>query len=150
MDPQKVKERMMALCSRREYCSSDIMKKVLSCLDGNVEQARDIVTDLIKDKYIDDFRFASAYARDKASIAGWGKSKIRYMLASKGVAKETIDAALIEIDMSKADERFEKLLRNKALSLKGDVNARIKLLRFSMGRGYSYDEADNMIGKILK
>ena len=97
-DPAKVLDRMMVLCSRREYCRSDIMKKVVMALDGNREEAVRLIDRLVSDKYIDDSRYASAYARDKASIAGWGPVKIRYMLLSKGISEDIISAALEDID----------------------------------------------------
>lgn len=149
MDPQKVADRMRGLCSRREYCRQDIMKKVLAALDGDADEAGRVMDRLVEEKYIDDLRYASAYARDKSSIAGWGSTKIRYMLASKGIDRETIAAALQEVDEGKASDRLEKLLAGKVRSLKDDPQRRMKLLRFALGRGYQYDEAAEVIGRLL-
>ena len=76
----KVTDRMRTLCSRREYCSADIMKKAMTALDGDRAQAEAVVAKLIDEKYIDDLRYSSAFARDKSSIAGWGETKIRYKI----------------------------------------------------------------------
>ena len=149
IDPQKVADRMRGLCSRREYCRQDIMKKVLAALDGDADEAGRVMDRLVEEKYIDDLRYASAYARDKSSIAGWGSTKIRYMLASKGIGRETIAAALQEVDEGKASDRLEKLLAGKVRSLKDDPQRRMKLLRFALGRGYQYDEAAEVIGRLL-
>lgn len=149
IDPQKVADRMRGLCSRREYCRQDIMKKVLAALDGDADEAGRVMDRLVEEKYIDDLRYASAYARDKSSIAGWGSTKIRYMLASKGIDRETIAAALQEVDEGKASDRLEKLLAGKVRSLKDDPQRRMKLLRFALGRGYQYDEAAEVIGRLL-
>lgn len=149
MDPQKVADRMRGLCSRREYCRQDIMKKVLAALDGDADEAGRVMDGLVEEKYIDDLRYASAYARDKSSIAGWGSTKIRYMLASKGIDRETIAAALQEVDEGKASDRLEKLLAGKVRSLKDDPQRRMKLLRFALGRGYQYDEAAEVIDRLL-
>jgi len=145
-----VTDRMRALCSRREYCTSDIKKKVLLTLEGNAEATAEVMQTLLDEKYIDDARYASAYARDKSGISGWGAAKIRYMLSAKGIARQVIDAALQEIDQSRADIRLEKLLENKYRSLKNDPQCRMKLLRFALGRGYSYDEASQVIGKMIE
>ena len=75
-DPQKVADRMRALCSRREYCRKDVMKKVMTALDGDVAKAEEVVAKLVEERYVDDLRYATAFARDKASIAGWGEAKI--------------------------------------------------------------------------
>lgn len=149
MDPQKVADRMRGLCSRREYCRQDIMKKVLAALDGDADEAGRIMDRLVEEKYIDDLRYASAFARDKSSIAGWGATKIRYMLAAKGIDRETIAAALQEVDEGKASDRLEKLLSAKVRSLKDDPQCRMKLLRFALGRGYQYDEAAEVIDRLL-
>ena len=149
MDPQKVADRMRGLCSRREYGRQDIMKKVLAALGGDADEAGRIMDRLVEEKYIDDLRYASAFARDKSSIAGWGATKIRYMLAAKGIDRETIAAALKEVDEGKASDRLEKLLSAKVRSLKDDPQCRMKLLRFALGRGYQYDEAAEVIGRLL-
>ena len=148
-DPLKVADRMRALCSRREYCSKDVLKKVMTALDGDAAKAEEVVGKLVEERYVDDRRYAAAFARDKASIAGWGAAKIRYMLAAKGVDREIIASALEEIDVNRADARLEKLMENKARSLKDDPQRRIKLLRFGVGRGYAYEEVSSMIDRIL-
>ena len=148
-DPLKVADRMRALCSRREYCRKDILKKVMTALDGDAAKAEEVVGKLVEERYVDDRRYAAAFARDKASIAGWGAAKIRYMLAAKGVDREIIASALEEIDVNRADARLEKLMENKARSLKDDPQRRVKLLRFGVGRGYGYDEVSSLLDRIL-
>lgn len=148
-DPQKVADRMRALCSRREYCRKDVMKKVMTALDGDVAKAEEVVAKLVEERYVDDLRYATAFARDKASIAGWGETKIRYMLSSKGIDRELIAQALDEVDDKRAETRLEKLMENKVRSLKDDPQRRLKLLRFGLGRGYSYDQVTEMIDKML-
>lgn len=149
-DPAKVADRMRTLCSRREYCSADILKKVTAALDGDEARAELIVSQLVAEKYIDDLRYASAYARDKSSIAGWGEKKIRYMLSAKGILKETISEAVEGIDEGKASGRLWKLMETKARSLKDDPQARLKMLRFGLGRGYSYEAVAEVVDKIIE
>jgi regulatory protein len=149
-DQQKVSDRMKALCSRREYCLSDIRKKVMTLLDGDESGTQAVLDQLVEQKYVDDLRYASAFARDKSSIAGWGEVKIRYMLAAKGISRDIISEALAEIDEQKACGRLEKLISNKARSLTGDPQIRMKLLRFGLGRGYSYDEVSSVVEQLLR
>ena len=147
-DPLKVADRMRALCSRREYCRKDVMKKVMTALDGDAAKAEDIVHKLMEEKYVDDRRYAAAFARDKSAIAGWGQTKIRYMLAAKGIDGDVISSAMEEIDDKRADARLVKLMENKARSLKDDPQRRIKLLRYGMGRGYRYEEVLSLIDNL--
>ena len=141
---------MRRLCSRREYCVGDIRKKLMVQLEGNAAEAAEILEHLMKEKYIDDLRYASAYARDKASISGWGATKIRYMLSAKGISSEVISQALEEIDSSKAQVRLDKLMENKFKSLKDDPQRRLKMLRFGLGRGYSYEDVASAVDALLK
>lgn len=147
---EKVLDRMRNLCSRREYCRSDIMKKVLKALDGDKAGAEKIIETLVREKYIDEIRYSSAFARDKASIAGWGETKIRYMLSAKGIPRDTIFLALEEIDEGKAAGRLEKLMENKFKSLKDDPQCRMKMLRFALGRGYGYEEVSSVLDGLMR
>lgn len=146
----KVLDRMRALCSRREYCRKDIMKKVLPAVDGDMAVAGSVIDTLVKEKYIDELRYASAFARDKSSIAGWGAVKIRYMLSAKGIPEGLIAQAMEEIDGEKAVSRLDKLMENKFRSLKDDPQCRLKMLRFGLGRGYGYDEVSSVVDRLMK
>lgn len=148
-DPQKVADRLRGLCSRREYCRSDVMKKAVAAMDGDQSEAARIVDILVEERYVDDLRYASAFARDKSSISGWGRVKISHMLSAKGISRDIIKEALEEIDEEKASSRLDKLLQSKARSLKDDPQAKLKLLRFALGRGYGYDEVKNIVDELI-
>ena len=147
MDEQakKVLSRLEAQCSRREYCSGDVLSKAVKALDGNADQAAEILDSLIKDGFVSDGRYASAYAREKAQIDGWGPIKIRHALSVKGIGREVIDAALQEVDDPAATARLERLLASKARSLEGDPQARLKLIRFALSRGYEYSQVQKLV-----
>ena len=146
----KVLDRLRNLCSRREYCRSDIMKKALTSLDGDKAAAEKIVETLVNEKFIDELRYSSAFARDKSSLAGWGETKIRYMLSSRGVPREVICQALEEIDEGKASDRLEKLMANKLKNLKDDPQCRLKMLRFALGRGYDYETVSSLLDRMMR
>lgn len=146
---KKVLSQFQRQCSRREYCPDDILRKAESRLGGDIESAREILESLQSDRYVDEFRYASAFAREKASISGWGPVKIRYALSAKKIGRETIDSALEEVDAQGADSRLESLLRNKAKSLSSDPQAKLKLLKFALSRGYEYDRVKGSVDRIL-
>ena len=146
----KVTDRMRVLCSRREYCCADILKKATEALDGDRSAAAGIVARLVEEKYLDDLRYACAFARDKSSIQGWGAVKIRFMLSSKGVSAENISRALEEIEQDRAESRLDKLIHTKARSLKDDPQIRLKILRYALGRGYSYEEVQSSMKRVFQ
>lgn len=147
---RKVADRLRRLCSRREYCSADVMKKATQALEGDARLAAEVVALLQKEGYVDDARYAEAYVRDKSSLAGWGQTKIRYMLRAKGINLDLIDSAMVLIDRGRADVKLRKLIENKYNSLKDDSQCRMKLLRYVLGRGYAYEEAKWVIDNILE
>lgn len=146
---EKITDKMRRMCSRREYCIYDIRKKLNVQLEGNSEDVQKVIDVLVKERYVDDSRYASAYARDKSSISGWGPTKIRYMLSSKGISKDIIAQAMEEIDSSRAQSRLDKLMENKFRTLKDDPQCRLKMLRFGLGRGYDYEEVASVIDKLI-
>lgn len=146
----KVLTRLQNQCAKKECCSSDVLAKALKALDGDMDAAREILASLVKDSYVDDFRYASAFARDKASLAGWGPVKIRFVLAAKKIDRDTVDRALEEVDPQKADDRLERLMAAKKKTLEGDPQIKLKLIKFALTRGYGYDKVASVTEKLLK
>ena len=149
MDAARCLNRLQKLCSKAEYCEADIYRKALKDLEGDADAARKVLEALISEKYVDNARYASAFAREKAAIQGWGPVKIRFQLKAKGVEEGTIRAALEEIDQGKQADKLNKLLQAKARSLAGDPQFRLKLLRFGLTRGYDYDAVEAEVSKII-
>ena len=147
---QKILSRLRNQCSRREYCVSDVREKALKALGGDESAVETVVESLKSDKYVDDRRYCAAYAREKASISGWGAVKIRYVLSHKGLSRADIDAGIAEIDENGASARLVKLLAAKSRALKDDPQRRLKLLRFALGRGYQYDDVTSALNHIEK
>ena len=150
MDEKKIRERLERQCARMEYCSSDIRRKALKALEGDAEAAERVLASLVENRFVDDLRYASAFAREKASLSAWGTVKIRYALAGKGIPRETVEAALGEIEQEKASARLDRLVREKYRTLREDPSCRLKLLKFVLGRGYRYDEADAAVKQIMQ
>ena len=132
-DVTKVLDNLRRQCSRREYCVSDVMKKARKALEGDEAQVREVVDKLLKDKYVDDSRYAAAYAREKSSVSGWGDVKIRYMLSSKGISGDVIPHSnIMKCDMIQsgmflhASSQFELLAERTELHIPGKT--RIKYM----------------------
>jgi len=147
MEAARCLSRLQKLCSKAEYCRADVYRKALKDLEGDAEAAGKVVEQLVADKYVDDVRYASAYAREKAGLQGWGPVKIRFQLRAKGVSDADIASALQDIEPEKAEARLEKLLAAKARALEGDPQFRLKLLKFALSRGYEYDTVEAVLKK---
>lgn len=132
---------MMALCSRREYCSKEIERK-LSLRNLSDGQRKRIIDQLQKEKFLDDGRYAEFFVNDKSRISGWGRRKIAYALSAKGISQNLIESALEGMDSESNAMTLERVLKAKSRSLKESdpVKRREKLVRFALGRGFDYAE----------
>lgn len=146
---QKILSRLQAACVRREYCLKDIRAKALKAVEGNGATADELVNSLVEDGFVDDLRYAGAFAREKASISGWGPVKISFALSAKGISREIISKALEETDEEEAAKKMESVIAAKYHTLEGDPQAKLKLLRFALSRGYSYEQVKDVVEKIL-
>lgn len=146
---EKCLSRLQKLCSKAEYCEADIYRKALKALDGDAQAAAKVLASLKGDRYVDNARYAAAFARDKANFQGWGPVKIRFQLRAKGVSEADITQALQEIEPAKAEEKMAKVLAAKAKTLQGDPQFRLKLLKFGLTRGYDYDDVEAAVSKII-
>ena len=140
--------RLQRLCSRAEYCASDMYRKALKDLEGDTEAAARVVAALKADKYVDDARYASAFAREKSSLQGWGPVKIRFQLRGKGISDDDISSGMAEIESSKADAKLRRLIEDKYKVLAGDPQCKLKLLKYVLSRGYEYDQVREIIEQL--
>ena len=147
---QKVLDRLQAQCSKREYCSSDILRKALVAFEGDRKQAERLLESLVEDRFVDDLRYASAFAREKSRLTGWGPAKITYTLVGKGIPRSVVTEALGEVDQEEADKRMRSVLEAKFKTLDGDPHVKFKLLKFGLTRGYEYDRIAPVVEEILK
>ena len=150
MEEKKVLERLQRQCARMEYCTSDIRRKALKAMEGDAEAAGRIVESLLKDRFVDDRRYAAAFAREKSALQGWGAVKIRFLLRGKGVSDEIITEALQEIDAGKAASKLDKLAADKYRLLKDDPQCKLKMLKALLSRGYGYDEVEAAVVRAIQ
>lgn len=150
MDYEKCLSRLQRLCSKAEYCRSQMYTKALRDLEGDTSAAKRVLDSLVADKYVDDARYASAFAREKASIQGWGPVKIRFQLRSKGISDADIASGMSEIEEPKAARKLESVIAAKYRSLKGDPQCRLKLLKFALSRGYEYGDVAAAVDSVMK
>jgi regulatory protein len=87
---------------------------------------------------LDDRRFATRFAEDKRDLSGWGPERIRDALASRGIASELIDAALVADGHDEQLARAEALLARRGAPPATDAE-RARALSFLTRRGYDLE-----------
>lgn len=141
---------LMRLCARGERSTGDAMRLMRTW--GVPEGERQAVVDkLVAQRFIDNSRYAELYVREKSHLSGWGARKIAMQLRMKCVEKEVIAVALATIDRDEQSDRLAEKLRRKMRTTKAqsDYEMRGKLLRYALGLGYDYDDANTALDKIM-
>lgn len=147
---KKVLSSLQAQCSKREYCSRDIRAKALKALDSDAAAAEEVVAALLGESYVDDLRYAGAFAREKARLQGWGPLKISAALSAKGIPGEIIREAIMSIEPEEAYAKMESVLKAKYRSIEGEPDAKLRLIRFALSRGYEYNRIKKVIDEICR
>lgn len=142
--------RMAGLCAGAEQCTADIRNKILK-QGFSSEEAEYMVRYLQENKYIDDSRYARAYAVDKVRFSGWGRMKVRMGLRAKGMGDSVISQALEYISQSDYDDALNRVMKAKAkgLDLK-DVKDRQKLYRHLVSRGFESNLIIDAMRQLMK
>ena len=140
MDYELALKRAAALCSSQEQCSSHIRDK-LSNWKVTSNDADKIIDLLIKEKFLDDARYATFYVRDKFRFNGWGKIKLSVMLRQKEIPKAIIVEALNQIDPELYKQKCMRLISDKSATLKetNQFKRKGKLFRYAAQRGFESD-----------
>lgn len=128
---ERARTKLMALCSRREISSGQARTKLLQWLEADSSGAEKVVDELVREKYIDDSRFARAYTRDKLRFSKWGPEKILRGLGDAGVERSIAEEA-VNSEENLSLEVLSELLSKKRKELerkaeKKDAGLRSKL-----------------------
>lgn len=127
----------MTLCSRIEYCSGDIRKK-LQQWGVSVDEENKIVGTLLKENFINDERYSKAFVRDKFWHNKWGRVKIAAHMKAKGIKGDIIRTALGEIDNEEYTGTIKNLIaaHRKSIKAKNQFDMKGKLLRYGLSKGF--------------
>lgn len=137
LTPGQAKSKAEAYCAYQERAQQEVRDKLYhwGLHREDVEQA---ISDLITDGFLNEERFAMAYASGKFRMNGWGRHKIKQGLGQKAVSAPLIRAALGSLDEQEYREKLLHLLQAKARleKEKHPYNRKNKLVRYALGKGY--------------
>lgn len=140
MTKDEALHRAAAYCSQSEHCRSEVREKLQKWEIGPDDQ-ESIIGYLEQENYLNQQRYALAYARDKFRYNKWGKVRIRMELQRKGIPADELQEALEQIEEESYLEQAVGLARVKLRNLKysDDFERDGKLFRFLAGRGFETD-----------
>lgn len=70
---------LAALCAQAEHCQQEMHDKMRRWELDEIAQNR-IIARLVKERYIDDERYARAFVKDKIRYNKWGRRKVQQAL----------------------------------------------------------------------
>ena len=146
MTAQQAFQRLAALCAKGEHCQQDMLEKMRQWGVSDEEQA-EVMQCLVGERYVDDERFARAFVNDKIRYNKWGRRKVEQALWQKHIDEDIRQRVLDEVSDEEYLNILRPLLKKKEKELKAQrsrLNAKNsmvtqKLLRFAVGRGFTYD-----------
>ena len=133
-------QKLAALCARSEHCQQEMLDKMRQWGVSDEDQAK-VMARLIKEKYVDDERFAHAFVYDKIRYSKWGLRKVEQALWMKRIDEHISKSILDEVDDEEYLQILRPLLKQKSKSVTGrnEYERTMKLIKFALGRGFTMD-----------
>ena len=131
---------LAALCAQAEHCQHEMLEKMRRWEVPETVQAR-VMAKLIKERYVDDERYAQAFVKDKIRYNKWGRRKVEQGLWQKRIDEDIRKRVLDEVDDNEYLDVLRPLLKQKrkTIKAKNDYELNQKLMRFALGRGFTFD-----------
>ncbi|HMJ46088.1 MAG TPA: regulatory protein RecX [Ferruginibacter sp.] len=137
---EKAFQKIRHYCAYQERSHFETKEKLysLGLFKNQVEQ---IMATLVEENYLNEERFAIAYAGGKFRMKKWGRLKIRFALGQKRVSSYCIKKALSSIDEAAYEKTVIGLAKAKSRSLIKEKNEgvkRNKIIQYLLQKGYEY------------
>lgn len=137
LTPAQAFGRLKKYCAYQERSHNETRSKLLQLgVYGN--DLENVMVRLIEEGYLNEERFAMAFAGGKFRMKHWGKNKIEQELKRKGISAYNIRKAMKELPGEDYRKSLLSLMKRKAASLK-DKNIftrKQKLSNFLIRKGY--------------
>jgi len=138
-------------CSQAERSLFDVRKKIqVANLSEDVEKR--VIDKLLREKFIDERRFARSFVHDKFHFNRWGRIKIVYELKLRGIPPDVYYEAIKTIDEDEYMAVLQEMLTAKKQTVRGrsSQDTYQKLCRFAAARGFEMPFIIKILKKILK
>jgi regulatory protein len=141
---QRATEMAFRYLSRRDRTVHE-MRGHLADKRVEPEEIEQVVAELQAQGYLDDARYARAFAEDRRALDGWGPDRIARRLAQAGVGHDDVAAALAARGPEQELEAAVELLRTKLRVPPEDDRGRDRALGLLVRRGYELEMAYDAI-----
>ncbi len=140
LTPNQAMLKAQGTCAYQERCQQEMRDKLYDWGLHSIE-VENIIAQLISDNFLNEERFAIAFAGGKFRIKKWGRVKIKLELKKRKISDYCIRKALQQIDDRDYLRTIRELIAKKGKEIKGGKeNIRnYKIARFVASRGFEQD-----------
>jgi len=137
LSSKEAKVKLYRYCAYQERCHKDVSEKLFE-LGVRGEEAEEIIAHLISEGFLNEQRFAKAFASGKFRLKNWGRLKIIRELEQREVSRPCIHSALGEIKEPDYREALLNLLLKKAAITEAPnlYALRDKVAKFTIQKGF--------------
>jgi regulatory protein len=150
ISPTEALGKIQRYCAYQERSHKEVKNKLYG-YGLHENEVDEIVSQLITDGFLNEERFAKAFAGGKFRMKKWGKLKIRNELEFLGLTKNCIQRGLKEIEYSDYSKTLKSLIQKKSAESKEEnpFKRRDKVARFAIGKGYEPEMVWEYIREIM-
>jgi len=138
MTTEEAFNKLKMYCAYQERCHQEVRYKLINYkVFGS--QLEDIMSDLVRENFLNEERFARAYVRGKHRIKKWGRNKILNELRRRQISEYCMKKGMAEI----VEEDYQKILNElltKYITVRSSryktKELHFKAFSYAMNKGY--------------
>ena len=141
-------QKLKHYCAYQERCHSEVKEKLYN-LGVWKKDHDEIIASLIEENYLNEERFAIAFAGGKFRVKQWGRVKIKYELKQKQVSEYSIKKAMKQIGEEEYLALLHKLTEEKYAALQKEqyLIRKKKTMYYLMAKGFEPELVRSVIEK---
>ncbi|MFT4971641.1 MAG: regulatory protein [Paraglaciecola sp.] len=144
-------DRMQKYCAYQDRCHKEVRSKLFE-IGMYGDDLENIIVKLIEEKFLDEQRFATAYAGGKFRLKKWGRIRIQRELKMRQISAYCLKKAMDEITDEDYMETLDALLekKNRVLRENNIWKRRKKLADYVISKGYESYLVWEAVKRLLK
>ncbi len=146
---KQIESKLQYYCSYQDRCHKEVIEK-LKTFNIRSNESNEIISNLIKDNYLNESRFSENFVRGKFKIKNWGKVRIVRELKQRNISRYNINLGLKEIDSQEYQNKFDEIFENKLSSLENlnKIIKKKKIISYLLYRGWESNLIYSKINEI--
>jgi len=151
IDINEARLKIARYCSYQERAHSEVEQKLYT-YNLHFNQVQEVLAWLITENYLNEERFAIAFAGGRFRLKQWGKIKIRQHLLRKKVSEYSINTALNLLDEEDYQQTLISLINRKSETTvaKSKLELRNKVGRSLITKGFEPEIVWQQIRTIIE